>query len=126
MTTEIKKRPDEVLIIAIYHFIEAAMLLFGLLAIGLAGFAILYAATNEPSIIIPLGFLTVGAMFLVLLAVVNVVVGWGLLRMQNWARWAAIVLSVFRLPNFPIGTVIGGLIIYYLVQDKARVQFETT
>ena len=29
MTTEIKKRPDEVLIIAIYHFIEAAMLLFG-------------------------------------------------------------------------------------------------
>ena len=124
MIEETKRRPDEVLIIAIYHFFEAAMLLLGLLGIGVAGFAILFAAANEPEIVIPLGFLAIGAMFLVLFAILNVAVGWGLLRMQNWARWAAIILSVLRLPNFPIGTIIGGLIIYYLVQDKAKALFE--
>jgi len=124
MIEETKRRPDEVLIIAIYHFIEAALLLLGLLGIGVAGIAVLFAMAEDPSVAIALGFMTIGAVFLVLGAALNVAVGWGLLRMQNWARWAAIILSVLRLPNFPIGTVIGGLIIYYLVQDRARALFE--
>jgi len=60
----------------------------------------------------------------VIVGAANVATGWGLLTLKSWARWAAIVLAIFRLPSFPIGTAIGALIIYYLVQDEARGVFE--
>lgn len=123
-TAEIKKRPDLVTVIAVYHFIEAALMLIGLLGIGFAALVVLFSAAQEPEVVIPVLALGVGAFFVLLLLAINVAVGWGLLRLQNWARWAAIVLSVFRLLNVPVGTVIGGLTIYYLFQDEAKAVFE--
>lgn len=48
----------------------------------------------------------------------------GLLEMKNWARWCAIVLAIFSLPGFPIGTIAGILILVYLVKEDTSALFE--
>jgi hypothetical protein len=56
--------------------------------------------------------------------IARLVVGFGLLRMQSWARWAAVVLAALGLGGFPTGTAIGVLILIYLLGDEGRAAFE--
>jgi hypothetical protein len=65
-----------------------------------------------------------GVAFLVLAGVALVVAGWGLLGMKSWARWLAFILAIINLFAFPIGTVIGALIIWYLLKDDVQEAFE--
>lgn len=119
------RRPDSVTIIAIYHFVEAALFLVGLLALGIAALAVSMGASGDPEAAIPLAALAVAGVVVLVLLVVNVAVGWGLLALKSWARWVAVALSVLRLFFFPIGTVIGALIIVFLLQKEARDAFAT-
>ncbi|MFW9915062.1 MAG: hypothetical protein ACFFGZ_05565 [Candidatus Thorarchaeota archaeon] len=45
-------------------------------------------------------------------------VGLGLFRLWNIARIVAIILAVFQLLAFPIGTIIGAIIIWYLLKGS--------
>jgi hypothetical protein len=65
----------------------------------------------------------VGAGVFMLLAAANFAAGWGLWKQREWGRITAIVLAAIRLLNFPIGTIIGGLIIYFLLQPNVRAEF---
>jgi hypothetical protein len=67
---------------------------------------------------------TCGVIWLLITGIALVLSGWGLLRMKQWARWLAFVLAIFSLFAFPIGTVIGALIIWYLLKDDVREAFE--
>lgn len=55
-------------------------------------------------------FLIVGALY--------VFVGYGLWKFKNWARITAIVLAVLGLISFPLGTIIGIIVIYLFGFDK--------
>lgn len=48
-------------------------------------------------------------------ALLQLWVGRAVLDHKNWGRTVGIVIGVLNLPGFPIGTVVGGFIIYYLV-----------
>jgi len=52
------------------------------------------------------------------LAVLYAFVGYGLWMHKNWARIVALVLAVIGLLGFPIGTIVGAVIIYLLGFDK--------
>ncbi len=45
--------------------------------------------------------------FLVLLAAPGIIAGIGLLQLKPWARILALVLAIFNLINFPLGTLLG-------------------
>lgn len=120
------KRPDGVTIIAIYHLFTGALGLLGGCAILV--FAVLPVTLNvsdDPTALfwalfgLGIGFLAAAGS-----GIVSLVAGWGLLQLRNWARWLTIVLSILGLFAFPIGTIIGALIIWYLLQDEARLAFE--
>ena len=65
------------------------------------------------------GSLLFSAIFLVfVLAVFQFIVSIGIWKHQNWARVAQIVIAVFAVFNFPVGTIIGGCVIYLLAFDK--------
>lgn len=65
------------------------------------------------------GSLLFSAVFLAaLLAVFQFVVSIGIWKHENWARVAQIVIAVFAVFDFPVGTIIGGCIIYLLAFDK--------
>jgi len=55
----------------------------------------------------------------------SLIAGWGLLARKDWARITALVLGVVMLPVFPIGTILGAVSIWCLLQDKVRQEFGT-
>ena len=119
------KRPDGVTAIAVWFFVDALLLLF---------FACLLVAIPASGVIDeindPIGefwvifSLTCGVIFILLSGFLSVMAGWGLLRLKQWARWLAIILGIFSLFAFPIGTVIGALIIWYLLKEDVREAFD--
>lgn len=119
------RRPDGVTVIAIYHFLVGVLGLFGACAIVAFPIAAVVMNVDDPTALfwsllgLGIGLVAAGGFGLAAL-----LVGWGLLQLHNWARWAAIVLAIVQLPAFPIGTIIGGLIIWYLLQPEARQTFE--
>jgi hypothetical protein len=52
-----------------------------------------------------------------------VAVGYGLLKLQSWSRIAAIVLAILSLCSFPIGTILGGAVLYFMFQPEAQEAF---
>jgi hypothetical protein len=54
-------------------------------------------------------FLAVVGVFMLLVAVFEAFVGYGLWTHKPWARIAALVMSVINLVSFPIGTIIGAV-----------------
>lgn len=120
-----RRRPDAVTIIAIYHFVVGGLALLGAIAILL--FAILPVAVSrgDPGgVAVALAALGLGLLVTLAFGVAAIAVGWGLLQLRGWARWGAIVLAILQLPAFPIGTIIGAAIIWYLLTDEGREPFE--
>jgi hypothetical protein len=79
---------------------------------------------NGPTAIIfsSIVFLMLAGFFFVL-AAANFAAGWGLWQQREWGRITTIVLAVIRLFNFPFGTIIGGLMIWFLLQPNVRAEF---
>ena len=119
------KRPDGITVIAVWHFVQAFILLIGactLLAIPASG---VIAEIGDPIGEFWAGFgVTCGVIWLLITGVALVLSGWGLLKMKQWGRWLAFVLAIFGLFAFPIGTVIGAVIIWYLLKEDTREAFE--
>jgi len=88
------ERPTGVTIIAVLYFIGTAILgLFGLLFIVGGSMLSGLAQSGGPgSAIFAAGGALVGAVFLVL-ALLELVIGIGFIKLQNWARVVAIVLT---------------------------------
>lgn len=116
------KRPDGVTILAVYHWFLAAMSILGICGAVFGLFATI--ASGERGVFAALFWMSVGLFTAVASAVINGFVGWGLWGLKPWARIAAIVLAVFHLLGFPIFTLIGALILWYLLADPdARAAF---
>jgi hypothetical protein len=126
-----RRRSDGVTIIAIYQFIVAFLSLLGIC--GLLSIPVIVAASTSAAraeggplataIVSTVMVIASGWIFLVGLA--NAVIGWGLWRQQEWGRIGTLVLAGFRLFNIPLGTVIGGLIIWYLLREDVRQEFQS-
>lgn len=54
----------------------------------------------------------------------GIVAGIGLFKRKEWARILALILSVIKLLNIPIGTAVGGYSIWVLVQDESVALFK--
>lgn len=117
------KKPDGVIIIAIYYLLMAFIFLIGSCAVLFALISAV-AYTGDPVGAMWAAFgIGVGLLFCLLFLIGSVMAGWGLLRLKNWGRWSAIVLAALQLFGFPIFTVIGGFIIYYLLRDDVVAAF---
>ncbi|MEZ4649810.1 MAG: hypothetical protein R3E97_13690 [Candidatus Eisenbacteria bacterium] len=115
------KRPDGITFLAIWHFFLSASCLLGLLTMLGVGGLIGVAALAEEDVWITaleIGIFGGFASFLLLFSIVFLVVGAGLWRMRPWARIPALVIAAVSLVKFPIGTVVGGLTLWYLLRDE--------
>jgi hypothetical protein len=63
------------------------------------------------------------ALFLTALALPGLIAGVGLLKRQMWGRVLAIIVAVFGLINFPIGTAISIYALFVLLQNAAADYF---
>jgi len=75
---------------------------------------------EEPDAMPILTFIAViAAGFLLITSVPDIIGGIGLLRRWSWARILVLILSVLKLINFPLGTIVGVYSIWVLMQDEA-------
>jgi len=82
-----------------------------------------------PFLTIPMGgFLMplMGALgvYLSITAVVGLLVGWGLLDHQPWARMFAIIVGCLKLIDFPLGTALGIYTLWVLAAQNADLEYQ--
>ena len=124
-----KQRSEGTNLIAIYHFISGFLSLLTLCLIVMVPMMLAFVApvSGDQDAWTALGFMAVIGLFaggiLLLIAIANFVVGWGLWNRREWARISAIGLALLRLINIPLGTIIGGLIIWHLFREKTKDEF---
>jgi hypothetical protein len=63
-----------------------------------------------------------GSLFIV--AACGILLGWGLLRLQPWARMAAIVVGIVALLHPPFGTALGIYTLWVLLTDQGGVEYD--
>ena len=117
-------RPDKVTVIAVWFSINAAISLFLVAALLFVFPALMerdIADDPDRGILVFArffgGFLFGGFGVLSIAAVV------GVLRLREWGRWLAMGLAVVGLILIPIHTIVGVLIIWYLLSDEAKHAF---
>lgn len=121
------KRPDGIILIIIYYVVTGVLSLIGVL------FSVAFSRHDAGLfqqlcglfrfMSLPFALVVLGASGL-LYGILAVATGWGLFNYYAWARWIAIVLAALGMLNFPIGTVIGAAILWYLLQRKTAVLFQ--
>jgi len=119
------RRPDLLILVAIWMFLSVVFTLIGMAAILLFAF---------PGVSYHVVYFDVGAVFglsIVLLSLlatagIGLTGGIGLLQGRSWGRILGIVHAVLSLFAFPFGTVIGVLVIIYLAKPEVREYFEGT
>jgi hypothetical protein len=72
---------------------------------------------------IPPMLFSLGAVFLVV-AAGGILVGWGLMRHERWARMTAIVVGILSLFHPPFGTALGIYTLWVLMPADARAEYE--
>jgi hypothetical protein len=81
------------------------------------------ATENIGRLIAPLVLTVIGASLFVV-AAGGIIVGWGLLKHQSWARMVAIVLGIISLLHPPFGTALGIYTLWVLLSDQAGAEYE--
>ena len=120
-----ERRSDSITLVAAYHFVVGALFLVGTVIMAVPTLILgIVTLAEEPDAAI--GLVAVGfiATVLMLLCLLNLAVGYGLWRVQSWARTAAIVLAIIGLLFIPIGTIFGALILWLLMQPAVAARFE--
>jgi hypothetical protein len=119
------RRPDELILIAVWEFITAAGALIGMSALFIFVFPEvrhLYGVDNVAAVF----GLSIAVIFLFFTVSLAVVAGIGLLTGKEWGRVMSVVYATFSLLRIPFGTIIGILVIIYLVKPQIREYFEST
>jgi hypothetical protein len=63
-------------------------------------------------------------LFLFLLALPSIVGGVGLLKGRSWARILVLILGIFNLVDFPVGTIIGIYTLWVLLNQETALLFD--
>jgi len=117
------RRPQGVTLLAIYRFFVGAVSLAATGLLLLLALPVLLTAGDPTGVAVVTVLLGMVAMVTLVYAALSIAVGWGLLKMQPWSRWGALVLAILSLLDFPTGTAVGALTIWYLTQESLAAQF---
>ncbi|HEX8904948.1 MAG TPA: hypothetical protein VF771_08925 [Longimicrobiaceae bacterium] len=103
----------------VYVVNGAIVLLMAALFGAMFGFAGFFAERGQDAAILG-GIGAVIAVFITLMSLPAIVLGWGLLTWKPWSRTLGIILSVLHLPGFPTGTLIGAYGLWVLLNDETK------
>jgi hypothetical protein len=118
------KRPDLLGLIAIWHFFAAFLWLIGIIAAAIFAFPFSPGYEGTSVEIGDVFGMIVGTLFLIGCTSIAIASGIGLLRGKRWGRIISIVNAALSLLLVPIGTVIGILVMIYLLKAEVREYYE--
>ncbi|MFC1938451.1 hypothetical protein ACFLWH_02205 [Chloroflexota bacterium] len=118
------KRPDLLLLVAIWAFFSAFLYLIGIAAISIfalpEALGFVYGPANVGSIF----SISIGIIFLLCGFGLYLAGGIGILKAKSWGRIISIVVAVLSLFWFPVGTALGIIVLIYLAKAEVREYFE--
>ena len=117
------KRPDLLILVAVWEFITAGVALIGISAIAVFAFPEVIGPMWGPALVGGLFGLSIAVLVLLCFVGIAVAGGIGLLKGKEWGRTLSIIHAALGLLNVPVGTVIGILIIVYLTKTDVREYF---
>ncbi len=103
-------RPSGVSILAILYFIQGIAWIAGGFLLGAL-------------FVFGSGWVLVCGGIGVVIGIFYFIIGWGLWTLQGWARTVALIFAILGLLNFPIGTLISIIILWYLFQPEIKAAF---
>ena len=119
-----KDRDDGITLLALYHFVLAGAFLLGTVALAIpALITAIVGIFEDPGALIATAILGVIAFVLMTFCILILIIAYGLWTMRQWARVATIALAMLSLFAVPLGTIIGGLTIWYLIKPEVADQF---
>ena len=118
------KRPDLLLLVAIWAFFSAFLYLIGIAAIAIFAFPEALGFRYGPANVGTIFGLSIGIFVLLCCSGLSLAGGIGILKAKSWGRIISIVNAVLNLLNIPIGTIIGVLVLIYLAKAEVREYFE--
>ncbi len=90
-----------------------------IIAMLLAGFGLFFATEDPNAMAFLMIIAAIAAGFLLIVSVPDIIGGIGLIKRQSWSRILVLILSVIKLINIPLGTIVGVYSIWVLMQDEA-------
>ena len=117
------ERPTGVTIIAVFFLITAIPSLAGTIYTIVSGLAPAVSDGLFSGLLVNLWAYALAIVATLFYGAIALVAAWGLWQAKGWARSLAIFLSVFLLFLFPVGTLIGALIIWYLRKQEIKDTF---
>ena len=118
------KKPDLLILVAIWQFLSAFFLLIGLAAIAVFAFPEALGFRWGPADVGAIFGLSIAIFVLLCLIGLSLAGGIGILKAKNWGRIISIINAILGLLNIPIGTAIGILVLIYLMKPEVREYFE--
>jgi len=108
-------------VVAVLHILSGVLGLIAAVVIfavfGVAGGIVISQGERGVAAIIGIVALLIGG-FLAVLALPEILGGWGLLAQKQWARVLVIVLGILHLANFPFGTALGVYTLWVLLSKE--------
>jgi hypothetical protein len=119
------KRTDGITLIAIWHYFVAALFVIGACFMVLVPIIVGLVPDTDAAMAWPIVAIVSVVVIVVLLAFGAAfgAIGLGLWRLKPWARLGAMLTAGLSLLAVPLGTIVGGLTLWYLFQPEAREAF---
>ena len=120
------KRPDLLILVAVWQFINAFLALVGIFAIGsfVLGHQWYWWQMGMGMGAFPLAIMSIGVLCLIAFLGIAVAGGIGLLTGKEWGRILSIVHAALNLFSVPVGTLLGILALIYLIRADVKEYFE--
>src|SRR5579864_7489143 len=120
--------PEHLHLLGIFWIVVGAILFVPVpIMLALAGVARTIHVGEMPqqvlNVVGPLVFMGI-AFFIALIAGASLITGWGLLKVQPWARMLAIVMAFIALIHPPFGTALGIYTFYVLLPGDAGAEYD--
>ena len=127
------KRPDLLVLIAVWEFLSALWILIGIAAVSSVFFFVSPGMwwgwmDWELPRVGPIVIISLSVIVLVMVAyfIIALMGGIGLLQGKEWGRILSIVQAALSLFWVPVGTVIGILVLVYLTKSEVSEYFSTS
>ncbi len=118
------RRPDLIILIAVWEFLGAFLAFIGIIAIFVFAFPEVSSLHGIDSVGGIFG-LSIAVLVLLFCLCIAIAGGIGLLGGKEWGRILSLVLAALSLLCIPFGTIIGILVIVYLIKPEIRDYFES-
>jgi hypothetical protein len=117
------KKPDLLVLVAAWDFIAAFWAIMCIAAIALFALPEVMAPYFGRALLGMIFGLSLGMLILLAALSIALTAGIGVLRGKEWGRLLSIINAALSLFWFPVGTVIGLLVIVYLAREEVRQYF---